>query len=127
MNSVNLIGRATAAPSLKYVGASNRPLADFTLACDDPFSKDESGKPRTYFFFIQVWGNKAEVAAQHITKGRRCGVSGRLTQERFTARGTDVPVTKTRIVAESFDLLDQPTPKPATDPAPYNDAPDIPF
>jgi single stranded DNA-binding protein len=130
MNSVNLIGRACAAPSLKYVGQTNRPLADFTLAYDDPHNKDAAGNKRAYFFLIQIWGTKAELAAQHITKGQRIGVTGRLVQENFTPTGSDVPVTKTRIVADNFDLMDRPQPKPsAQSPAitPPEDGEEIPY
>jgi single stranded DNA-binding protein len=135
MNSVSLIGRACAPPEIKYVGPSNRPLADFTLAVDDPFNKDpQTNKPRSYFFLVQVWGNKAEIAKAHISTGRRIGVTGRLTQEKFTPKGTETPVTKTRIVAETFDLLDLPRTKqdqsgePETpNPPPAEEPDDIPF
>lgn len=109
MNSVNLIGRACAAPSIKYVGQTHRALAEFTLAYDDPFNKDpQTGKTRAYFFLIVIWGNKAEVAAQHIVKGQRIGITGRLVQEQYVPKDGDKPVTKTRIIAETFDLLEKP-------------------
>jgi single-strand DNA-binding protein len=108
MNHVSIIGRATDKPSLKYVGPTNRPLAEFALAYDDPFNKDTAGKKRAYFFLIMIWGTKAELAAAHISKGQKIGISGRLIQETFTPNGTDRQVTKTRIVAENFDLLERP-------------------
>ena len=75
-----------------------------------------------------VWGQKADVAAAHIDKGRRIGVSGRLTQDSFTPAGGDKPITKTRIVADTFDLLDKPTLKPPSDLSDPSDASDsIPF
>jgi single-strand DNA-binding protein len=109
MNSVNLIGRACAVPTLRYVGQTNRPLAEFTLAVDDHFNKDpQTGKPSSYFFLCLLWGNKAELAHSHIVTGQRLGVSGRITQEKFTPRDSTHPVTKTRIIAETFTLLDKP-------------------
>lgn len=109
MNSVSLIGRATDKPTLKYVGPTNRPVAEFTLAFDDPFNKDpKTQKPRAYFFRIVIWGAKGEAAATHITKGQQIGITGRLTQEEYSKQGEDKPRQSTRIVAESFDLLARP-------------------
>jgi single-strand DNA-binding protein len=125
MNSVNLIGRAVAKPTIKYVGQSNRPLAEFTLAVDDTFAKPDpdTGRRPAFFFWIMVWGQKADVAAAHIDKGRRIGITGRLTQDTFTPAGSDKPITKTRIVAETFDLLDKPALKPS-DSSDWSDASD---
>jgi single-strand DNA-binding protein len=109
MNSLNLIGRACEQPSVKYVGQTNRPVAEFTLAYDDPFNKDpKTNKPKAYFFYVIIWGQKAEIAAQYIVKGQKIGITGRLVQETFTPQGQDKPVQKTRIVAETFDLLEKP-------------------
>lgn len=109
MNCVNLIGRACAAPVIRYTATTNRPVAEFTLAYDDHLSKDpQTNKPRSYFFLIVIWGQKAETAAQYIVKGQKVGITGRLTQESFTPQGQDKPVTKTRINADSFDLLERP-------------------
>jgi single-strand DNA-binding protein len=108
MNNVNLIGRVCAQPGIKYVGHTNRPVCEFTLAYDDPFNKDGTGKNKAYFFYVIIWGHKAEVAHQHMLKGQRVGITGRLVQEEFTPKGQDKPVQKTRIVAESFDLLEKP-------------------
>lgn len=108
MNSIQLIGRACTQPSLKYVGPTNRAVSEFTLACDDPHNKDANGKSKTYFFYIVIWGQKAEVANGHITKGQRIGITGRIVQEEFIPKGQDKPVQKTRIIAENFDLLDRP-------------------
>lgn len=116
MNSVCLIGRACAQPTIHYTAATRRPVAEFTLAVDDPFNKDpNTNKARSYFFFVTIWGAKAEIAHQHIVKGQRVGISGRLTQDQFTPSGKDEPVSKTRIVAESFDLLEKPRNHQSTD------------
>ena len=139
MNSANLIGRACAQPIIRYT-QNNRPVAEFTLAYDDPFNKDpQTQKPRTYFFLVIIWGQKAETAHQYIVKGQRIGITGRLTQEQFTPKDSDKPVTKTRIIAESFDLLEKPQGHQSSDSswrpnaetpsesAPIEEGDDIPF
>lgn len=124
MNSVSLIGRATDKPTLKYVGQTNRPVAEFSLAVDDPFNKDpKTNQPRAYFFRIVIWGAKGEAAATHITKGQQIGITGRLTQEEYSKQGEDKPRQSTRIVAESFDLLARPQGSSANASRPTTEAP----
>lgn len=136
MNSVNIIGRAVAQPTLRYVGQTNRPLAEFTLAYDDPYSKSAEGKPKAFFFLVVIWGNKAEVAHKWMVKGQRVGVTGSLGQESFTPAGSDKPVTKTRIICDSFDLMEKPQgyakqettqPQQSAPPESFVDEDDIPF
>jgi single-strand DNA-binding protein len=116
MNCINLIGRACAQPVIRYTASTNRPVAEFTLAFDDPFNKDpQTNKPRSYFFLVVIWGQKAETAHQYIVKGQKIGITGRLTQEQYTPKDADKPITKTRIVAESFDLLEKPKDHQSTD------------
>lgn len=117
MNSVNIIGRACDKPSLRYTATTNRPVAEFTLAYDDPYNKDpNTGKFKAYFFLIVIWGNKAEIAAKHITKGQKVGITGHLTQEQFIPKDSTKPITKTRIIGESLDLLERPQPRPSSPP-----------
>ncbi len=107
MNSVNLIGRLIAPLAVKYVGPTNRPVTEGTIAVDDPYLRD-GDKRRSYFFGFIIWGNKAETAAQHMVKGQRIGLTGRLIQDEHTPKGADKPVKKTRISVETFDFLDKP-------------------
>lgn len=109
MNSVNLLGRACAQPSIKHVGQNNTPCAEFTLAVDDSHAKkDASGNRPAFFFSITIWGAKAEIIHQHLVKGQQLTITGYLTQQEFTPKGQDKPVQKTRIVAESFQFLAKP-------------------
>lgn len=110
MNCTNLIGHATNNATIKYINNDGRPMAEFTLAVADTHGRKnpETGHHPSFFFPVYVWGTKAEIAAAKITKGRRIGVSGRLVQNTFTPMGHDRPITVTRVIAESFDLLEKP-------------------
>jgi len=77
VNLVALVGRLTRDPDLRY-SQSGIAVAKFSIAVDRPFNRDE-----TDFFDIVAFRKLAELAAQHLTKGRQIGVTGRLLQERW--------------------------------------------
>ena len=39
---------------------------------------DKVWEDRPNFFHVSIWGRNGEAAAEHLTKGRRIGVAGRL-------------------------------------------------
>lgn len=75
MNTVQLVGRATAAPEARET-SSGKQVAHFTLAVD-------RSKDHTDFFRIQCWDKTANVATSYIQKGRMIGVTGSLAQNRW--------------------------------------------
>jgi len=82
MNDVNLIGRLTRDPLLKYIPGSGTAVSEFTLAVDKGLSKakkkemEAKGKPTADFIRIIAWGKQAENCANYLAKGRLAGVSG---------------------------------------------------
>src|SRR5690606_7170149 len=56
------------------------------------------------WFELTFWGKTAELAAQHLTKGRQVGITGRLQQERWETQEGE---KRSRVVdddhAASFD------------------------
>jgi single-strand DNA-binding protein len=115
MNSVNIIGRITAQPEIRYT-SNGKGVANATLAVDDGYGE----KKKTLFLALTFWSPQAETAHQHLVKGQRIGVSGRLSQEEFTPQGADKPIRKTHITVVTFDFLDKPAGAP---PAHCHDAP----
>lgn len=73
MNSVNLVGRLTRDPELRY-GQSGTGYARFTIAVDRPFKKD--GQPDADFIPVLTFGKTSEACANYLKKGRLCSVSG---------------------------------------------------
>lgn len=73
MNSVNLVGRLTRDPELRY-GQSGTGYTRFTIAVDRPFKKD--GQPDADFIPVLTFGKTAEACANYLKKGRLCSVSG---------------------------------------------------
>lgn len=105
MNKAILIGRLTADPALRYT-PNGVPVANFTLAVERPF-KSQSGEREVDFIDIVVWRRQAELAANHLGKGRLVAVEGRLQ-----VRSYDVQDGSKRkayeVVADSIQYLDKP-------------------
>ena len=76
MNSVQLIGRLTADPTLKTVGER--------VVCEMRIAVDRGPAKGTDFINVHAWGKVAETCAKHLTKGRLVGIDGRLRQEQWT-------------------------------------------
>lgn len=82
MNSINLTGRLTARPELRYT-SSNIAYTRFSIAIDRPYS-NEDGEKETDFINIIVWRKQAENVCNYLNKGSLVGVEGRLQSDRFT-------------------------------------------
>lgn len=76
MDSVNLVGRLTKDPEIKYIGGSQTAVCNFTLAIDRPVGKDKDKV--TDFIPCTVLGKAAENMEKYTCKGKLVGVEGRL-------------------------------------------------
>lgn len=107
LNQIVLIGRLVRDPELRYT-PSGVPVAGFALAVDRPFTNAQ-GQRETDFFDIVVWRKQAELAANHLQKGRLVAVQGRLQSRSYeTQEGQRRKVYE--IVADRVAFLDR---KPA--------------
>ena len=77
MNTVSLIGRLGQDPKLRYT-PNGTAVATCSIAVPRRRNRDEID-----WFDLTFWGKTAEIASQHLTKGRQIGVTGRLLQERW--------------------------------------------
>ena len=59
MNSVELIGRLTRDPEVRYTSGSQMAVATFTIAIDRP-QRQDGGEKQTDFPRITVFGRQAE-------------------------------------------------------------------
>ncbi len=73
LNNVVIMGRLTRDPELRYAPEKGTPIATFTLAIDRKFQKD-----KTDFIPVVAFNKTAENIANHINKGCRCAVVGRI-------------------------------------------------
>ena len=77
MNKVELIGRLTADPIIKYT-EKNVAFARYTLAVNDGYNENK----RTYFINMIAWGSRAETIAKYLTKGSKIAVIGRIQKKK---------------------------------------------
>lgn len=100
MNSVQLIGRLTHDPDPGRT-ASGAAVTTFRLAVDRP------GRNGADFVTIKTWGRLAEATAEHLRRGRRVAVQGRLAHEEWT--GSDGRrAERLAVVADRVEFLDIP-------------------
>jgi single-strand DNA-binding protein len=104
LNRVILIGRLTADPDLRYTG-SGLPVANFRLAVDRSF-KSASGERQTDFINIVAWRQRAEFAANYLTKGRLVAVDGKLQIREWTTQDGQRRQTA-EVVADELRGLDR--------------------
>ena len=102
MNRVELIGRLTRDPELRYTG-SNIATTRFTLAVNRPF-QGQNGEQGTDFINIVVWRKQAENVKKYCTKGSLVAVEGRIQTGSYEKDGQRVFTTD--VVADSVQFLE---------------------
>lgn len=82
-NKVVLIGRLTNDPEIRTTNNGLK-IAQFTVAVDRPFGKNESGEKKTDFFRCKAWRQKADFVEQYIGKARLVCIEGRIELNDYT-------------------------------------------
>lgn len=77
MNSVQLIGRLTHDPRSVFAGKGSL-LATMRLAV--PGIRDDE----VHYVTIKTWGRTAQAALEHLSRGRRVAIQGRLEQHEWS-------------------------------------------
>ena len=105
INRVTLVGRLTRDPELKHLPSGSAVL-ELGLAVNGR-KQDASGQwvDKPNFFDVKVFGNQAEMLSQHLTKGRRIGVDGRLDWSSWESQDGGKR-SKVEVVAQSVQFLD---------------------
>ena len=81
MNQINLIGRLTSRPELKYT-SSNKAVCDFSIAVNRNYT-NEDGKREADFINCQVWNKQAENLCKYQDKGNQIAVDGNLRVQSY--------------------------------------------
>jgi len=105
INRVTLVGRLTRDPELKHLPSGSAVL-ELGLAVNGR-RQDASGQwvDKPNFFDVKVFGNQAEMLSQHLAKGRRIGVDGRLDWSSWESQDGGKR-SKVEVVAQSVQFLD---------------------
>lgn len=102
MNSVNLIGRLTKEPQVRYTG-DGLAVASFTLAVDRPAKKGED--KQADFPRIIVFGKQAENCEKYLAKGRLVAIMGRIQTGSYEKQNGDKVYT-TDVIADRVQFLE---------------------
>jgi single-strand DNA-binding protein len=104
-NRVTLLGRAAAPPESR-VSAGGLRLATFNVATDRPARSGAT--PTTDWHRVLCWDKLAEIAVEHVTRGRLLFVEGAITYRNWEdQQGQKHSVSE--IVARELILLDRPS------------------
>lgn len=78
MNKVQLIGRLTKDPDLRYT-KNNIAVANYSIAVNDGYGE----KQQTQFINISTWGKSGEFVSKYFKKGQSIGIVGRLNSNNY--------------------------------------------
>lgn len=98
MNQVQLLGRLTKDPELKYTTAGK---AFLRISIAVPQERD---KTQVNFINCVAWNKPAEIIAEHFKKGNRINLVGKLTSRQYEAAGIKKWVTE--VMIDSFDFIE---------------------
>lgn len=103
MNKVELVGRLTRDPEVKYTqGQEPMAVARYTLAVDRR-QKDANGNRQADFISCVVFRKGAEFAEKYLHKGMKIGVTGRIQTGSYTkSDGTKVYTTDVVVEEQEF-------------------------
>lgn len=76
-NKVTLVGRMTGDPEVRNTSGGLK-VAQFTVAVDRAYGKNENGEKKTDFFRCKAWRQRADFVEQYVGKGRLVLVEGRV-------------------------------------------------
>lgn len=103
MNRINLVGRLTADPDLKYT-ANGVAVLSGIIAVPRKF-KNAQGEYESDFIRYRVWRKGAEVFANYTHKGSRVAIDGRLEIGSYDDTNGNKVYTAD-VVVDQFDFLD---------------------
>lgn len=101
MNVVNLIGRLTKDPEVRYTSGQNQmAVATFTLAIDRMGKEKQTDYPR-----ITVFGRQAETCEKYLHKGNRVAIEGRIQTGSYTNKDGNKVFT-TDVIANRVEFIE---------------------
>lgn len=104
VNKVFLIGNLGRDPEVRYTG-SGTAVASLSLATTERFkNKKGEWEDRTEWHNVIFWGRLAEIAGEHLAKGKTVYIEGRLQTRKWQDRDGKDRYT-TEIVAEKMVMM----------------------
>jgi single-strand DNA-binding protein len=105
MNRVDMVGRLTRDPDIRYTSGDNQTcVARFTIAVNRNF-KNAQGEYDADFISCIAFGKTGEFIEKYFKKGSRIGLSGRIQTGSYTNKDGQKVYT-TYVVAENIEFVD---------------------
>ncbi|MGE3435214.1 MAG: single-stranded DNA-binding protein [Blastocatellales bacterium] len=100
-NRITIVGYLGKDPEIRYT-PDGQAVCNFSVATSER-RKDRSGEAQdiTTWFKITLWGRRAEVANQYLSKGKHVYIEGTLRQEEWTDRDG---LKRTSLVVNASDF-----------------------
>ena len=121
MNKVQLIGRLTKDPEIKYTQNQIANLS-FTVACDHKF-KDQNGQRQSDFINCVAWRQTAEFIAKYFNKGNKIALVGSIQTRTYEKNGAKQYITE--VIVDEVEFVESKQPTQASQAATAPIAPDI--
>jgi len=103
MNKVNLVGRPTKDPELKFAQGTGTAVTTFTIAVNRRFKRE--GQPEADFMPVVVFGKSAEACANYTAKGKLLSVSGSIQTRNYEAKDGNRKYV-TEIIADEVNFIE---------------------
>jgi len=104
MNKAMVIGNLGSDPEVRYT-ANQTPVATFSLATTERWKDGEGNKQEhTEWHRIVAWGRLAEICGEHLHKGDKVFIEGKLRTRKWTDRD-DITRYTTEINARELEML----------------------
>jgi single-strand DNA-binding protein len=105
LNKVMVIGRLGKDPEMRYT-AGGSPVTTFSVAAGRQW-KDGSGETReeTEWFNVVTWNKLAEICNEHLRKGSRVYIEGRLQTRQWQDQEGQTRY-RTEVIASDMIMLD---------------------
>lgn len=104
MNKINLLGRLTKDPDVRYSqGENSTAVARYTLAVDRRFKRD--GEPTADFIPCVVFGRSAEFTEKYFRKGTKVAITGHIQTGSYTNKD-GVKVYTTDVIVEEQEFAE---------------------
>lgn len=104
LNMLIAVGNVGKDPEMRYTPQGSA-VTTFSLATNHGYTQDGERKTETEWFNIVCWNKLAEAVNQHVTKGKRVYVEGRMRTRSWEDNG--VRKYKTEVIASRVLFLDR--------------------
>ena len=125
LNKVMLIGNVGRDPETRFTANGNA-MTTFSVAVNRSYGTEEGRREETEWFNIVTWSKLAELLGQHLQKGRKVFIEGRLTTRSWDGQDGQKHY-RTEVVAAQVLFLDRPQGAGFPDSAGDIDPEDLPF